>query len=148
MATIYDALRESHDRQRSLCRSMTTTRSAPEKRRAAFLDLALELEAHATAEERFLYVPMMMIDGGISVSRHALSEHHEIEELTDALRGVDAVTAQFTSGASELSKVVRHHLGEEEKAFFQLSGRLLSGAQKKALRTQYLADYKRLIAAG
>ncbi|HTE15800.1 MAG TPA: hemerythrin domain-containing protein, partial [Burkholderiales bacterium] len=51
---IYDALRESHKRQRGLCRKILRINgSVPEKQRA-FKELWVELEAHAAAEERFL----------------------------------------------------------------------------------------------
>lgn len=144
MPTIYDALRASHARQRELCRSMTNGRASPSRRRASFADLAIELDAHAAAEERFLYVPMMMLDAGLSVSRHALSEHHEIEELADEVRGLDPASDDFRTQTKELAHLVRHHLDEEEQGFFQLSGRLLSTAEKTQLRQRYLADYERL----
>ena len=144
MATIYDELRASHERQRALCRSMILSRSSPQRRRDTFAALAVELEAHAAAEERYLYVPMLMLDGGLSVSRHALSEHHEIEELVDETRGVDPSCDEFADRAKELAHLVRHHLDEEEHGFFQLSGRLLTAAQKADLRRRYVADYERM----
>ncbi|HMQ26765.1 MAG TPA: FdhF/YdeP family oxidoreductase, partial [Acidimicrobiales bacterium] len=49
----------------------------PPGRRDAFLTLKLELAAHAAAEERFLYAPMLMDDRGIDSARHALAEHHD-----------------------------------------------------------------------
>ena len=52
-------------------------------RKQLFKNLKVELEAHAAAEEHFLYSPMMMEDAGLSVSRHALSEHHKMEELME-----------------------------------------------------------------
>lgn len=145
---LYEALRESHDLQRSFCRSMTSGRARPERRRQAFLDLAVELAAHAAAEERFLYVPMLMDDGGLAVSRHALAEHHELDELVEALRGVDPESDEFRDGASDLATEVVHHLREEERGFFQLSGRLLTEKQKVTLARKYQADYKRLKAQG
>lgn len=144
MPTIYDELRASHERQRAMCRSMSLGRSSPARRRAVFAELAVELEAHAAAEERYLYVPMLMLDAGLSVSRHALSEHHEIEELVDETRGLDPASDDFRTKAKELAHLVRHHLDEEEHGFFQLSGRLLTAVQKRELRKLYIADYERL----
>ncbi|MEY4427139.1 MAG: hypothetical protein RL535_1437, partial [Pseudomonadota bacterium] len=51
--TLFEALRESHDIQRSLCRQLTSTRSDTAKRESLFLQLKVELEAHAASEERF-----------------------------------------------------------------------------------------------
>ncbi|MCA8411590.1 hemerythrin domain-containing protein [Burkholderia multivorans] len=62
--TIFDALRESHEIQRSLMRRLL--RSQPgEARSALFEQLRIELSAHEAAEERFLYVPMLMDDRGL-----------------------------------------------------------------------------------
>ena len=100
--TMFDDLRASHEVQRSLARSMTHARSSAENRRAAFLALAHELDAHATAEERHLYVPLLMDDAGLSVSRHALADHHKAEELVEQLRGVEPATDQFGELAKQL----------------------------------------------
>lgn len=141
---LYESLRQSHDLQRGLCRSMTSGRASAAKRRQAFLDLAVELAAHAAAEERFLYAPMLMDDAGLNVSRHALSEHHELDELVEAIRGLDPEHAEFQDAASDLGVAVAHHLKEEERGFFQLSGRILTEKQKVTLAKRYVADYERL----
>src|SRR6478609_12104493 len=101
--TIFDDLRASHEIQRSLARSMTHGRASAGNRRAAFLALAHELDAHATAEERHLYVPLLMDDAGLSVTRHALADHHKIEEWVEQLRGVDPTSDQFAELAKHLS---------------------------------------------
>ena len=66
MATdnIYDALRESHERQRSLCRKLVRAKPGTQDRISLFKQLHVELEAHAAAEERFLYAPALMDDAG------------------------------------------------------------------------------------
>src|SRR3546814_10693664 len=77
---IYEALRESHETQRSLCRELLRATSQSGRRGEIFRELRIELAAHAAAEERFLYAPILMDDMGLSPSRHALAEHHEIDE--------------------------------------------------------------------
>lgn len=139
--TIFEDLRSSHELQRSLARTMTHGRASAELRRAAFLALANELDAHATSEERHLYVPLLMLDAGLSVSRHALADHHKAEELVDQLRGVDAATEQFHQIARKLATEVRDHLDEEEHGTFQLAGKLLSPTRQKELGSGYRAEY-------
>ena len=78
---IFDAIRESHDLQRDLCRKLTASRDDIADRRVLFLQLTVALMAHAAAEERPLYVPLLMEDGGLDASRHALHEHHEVDKL-------------------------------------------------------------------
>jgi len=139
--TIFEALRDSHAVQRSLARRMTHARASSATRRAAFLALANELDAHATAEERHFYVPLLMDDAGLMVSRHALADHHKAEELVEQLRGVDPATDHFTEVALDLSHEVRDHLDEEEHGTFQLAGKLLSKTRQKQLAAEYRAEY-------
>ena len=139
--TIFEDLRASHEVQRALARRMTHSRASADTRKAAFLALARELDAHATAEERHLYFALLMDDAGLSVSRHALADHHKAEKLVNELRGVDPSTDQFTEIAQQLSKEVRDHLDEEEHGTFQLAGKLLSKSRQEELASAYRAEY-------
>lgn len=142
--TIYDALRESHERQRSLCRKLL--RSAPHTRRRLelFTELRIELSAHEAAEERFLYAPMLMLDAGLEPSRHALHEHHQLDEIVEDMQVVDHAGAKWMAQARKLSEKVHHHLREEERKFFQASGKLLSATRKVALAKSYRRDFARM----
>jgi exonuclease VII large subunit len=139
--TIFEDLRASHEVQRALTRTMTNGRASAENRRAAFLALAHELDAHATAEERHFYVPLLMDDAGLFVTRHALADHHKAEKLVEELRGVDPTTDHFRELAKELSHEVRDHLDEEEHGTFQLAGKLLSKTKQTELARGYRAEY-------
>ena len=141
--TLFDELRESHRLQRLLCRRLIATRD-PLRRQQFFLQLKVELEAHAAAEERYLYIPMLMTDAGLSVSRHALSEHHDIQELCEDLSVRDKSSDDWTQTMSQLSQKVHHHLREEERKFFKVGGRLLDEPLKLRLARQYSADVMRL----
>ena len=141
---IYEALRASHEIQRQLCDELMASEPNAQTRKQLFKTLKVELEAHAAAEERFLYCPIMMEDAGLSISRHALSEHHEMEELMEELTTNDPTVQGWLTRAKALTDKVHHHLAEEEKAFFQLSGKLLSDQQKNDLAIRYLTDYERL----
>lgn len=117
MTNIYDELRASHAKQRRLCSGMVRTLAKNHaKREALFRELRIELAAHAAAEERYLYVPILMYDMGLNSARHALSEHHAMD-----------------------------HLKEEETKFFQVSGKLLSPTRKARLAEQYRKDYERML---
>lgn len=149
--TLYDALRESHELQRSQLRKLLRTKPGSAQRIELFTQLRHELAAHEAAEERYLYVPMLMHDGGLSASRHALHEHHQIDELIEDLQALDPAGSAWINTAKTLSKKVHHHLREEETKFFQVSGRLLSDSSKQRLAGQYRRDYQRMhrmLAAG
>ena len=122
---------------------MTHARVSPDSRRLAFLALANELDAHATAEERHFYIPLLMDDASLGVTRHALADHHKAMKLVDELRGVDPTTDHFADLAKQLSAEVRDHLDEEEHGTFQLAGKILTKTQLKQLAVQYRAEYTR-----
>lgn len=141
---IYEALREHHEIQRALCRRLVRATPESGRRETILRELRIELAAHAAAEERFLYVPMLMDDMGLHPSRHALAEHHDIDECVEDLAEADYQGGSWLAKARELSHLVHHHLLEEERKFFQTSGKILSEAQKVMLAQQYDVDYVRM----
>src|SRR5688572_28691094 len=141
---LYEALRKSHAEQRALLRRLLRSRPGTRARLDLFTATRIELAAHEAAEERFLYVPMLLEDAGLSASRHALHEHHEIDELVEACQHLDPAGAAWLDKARELSHEVHHHLREEEKKFFQVSGKVLSAAQKARSARGYVRDFARM----
>lgn len=142
---IFEALRESHELQRSLCRRLLRSPPHSAKRIALFTELRIELAAHAAAEERFLYAPILMDDMGLDPSRHALHEHHEMDELVEELQVVDHNGRGWMATAKKLSQTVHHHLREEERRFFQVAGKILPERSKATLAGKYRRDYARML---
>ncbi|HEY1076718.1 MAG TPA: hemerythrin domain-containing protein [Fontimonas sp.] len=143
--TIFEALRESHDRQRALCRKLLRSKPHTAERIDIFSALRIELAAHAAAEERHLYVPILMEDMGLSSARHALHEHHQMDELIEDLQVRDHSGRAWMACAHKLSEKVHHHLREEEKKFFQVSGKILSDAQKQRQARRYRREFAKLL---
>jgi len=141
---LYAALRDSHEIQRTLLRRLLRSKPGTRARLDLFTALRIELAAHEAAEERFLYVPMLLVDAGLQASRHALHEHHEIDELVEACQALDPAGEAWLDKARELSHEVHHHLREEETKFFQVSGKVLSEAQKARSAKGYLRDVARM----
>ena len=139
---IFEALRESHERQRALYTALTDTSGDTLERRELFDELKTELAAHAMAEDRHFYVPLMAHDAGVDLSRHAISEHHQIDELVESLEETEPSSSAWLPLAKKLADKVAHHLKEEEHRFFQMAGKLLTEKQKTALAASYLADYE------
>ncbi|WP_367374959.1 hemerythrin domain-containing protein [Pseudomonas lini] len=139
---IFEALRESHDRQRRYADALIQTRGDTPERVEAYKRLKSELQAHATAEERHFYMPLMEFDNGVDLSRHAISEHHEMDEMMEALDATEMSSPSWLATAKKLSEKVHHHLKEEEQKFFQMAGKLLDDQQKETLAGQYQKEYK------
>ncbi|MFT4020651.1 MAG: hemerythrin domain-containing protein [Acinetobacter sp.] len=140
---IFEALRESHDHQRELSKKLVETHGKTEQRQAIFDALKNELYAHSVAEDRYLYIPLMFNDSGLDITRHALSEHHEMDELVEQLEQTDMSSPSWLATAKQLSDVVHHHLEEEEHRFFQQAGKILPDGEKTKLGKQYLDEYQK-----
>jgi methylphosphotriester-DNA--protein-cysteine methyltransferase len=141
---IFEALRESHETQRKLCRRLVRIKPDDARAQQVFRALRIELAAHAAAEERFLYAPILLDDMGLKSSRHALAEHHEIDECVEEMAKARGQHGVWPELAKKLSHQVHHHLREEERKFFQISGKILSDGQKKQLATKYRKDLDRM----
>lgn len=139
---IFEALRESHDRQRTYATALVKTSGDTPERVEAYKQLKSELQAHETAEERAFYIPLMEFDNGVDLSRHAISEHHEMDEMMEELDETEMSSPAWLATAKKLSEKVHHHLKEEEQKFFQMAGKLLDDKQKESLAGQYEKEYK------
>lgn len=139
---IFEALRQSHDVQRGLARQLVETSGDTPERATLFKSLKTELAAHALSEERHFYAPLMVEDSGIDLSRHAIAEHHEMDEMVEDLEATEPSSPAWLPLAKKLAHKVHHHLEEEEHGFFQSAGKILTDKQKDTLAVAYLKDYE------
>lgn len=142
--TIFEALRQSHEIQRDLADKLLQTSGDSAERRDIFEQFKTELLAHETAEERHFYVPLMQDDLGVDLSRHAIAEHHEMDEMVEELVSMEFSSSAWLRLAKKLCETVEHHLEEEEHKFFQMAGKLLDDNQKEQLAKTYLEEYAEL----
>lgn len=140
---IFEALRVSHQTQRELAARLLATTDSTE-RESIFTDLKRELVAHETAEERCFYVPLFAHDATVDASRHAIAEHHQMDEMVEDIEAMDTGSAQWQACVRKLCDKVEHHLKEEEHKFFQEAGKVLTEAQKQSLARDYEAEFTTL----
>jgi hemerythrin superfamily protein len=140
---IFEALRESHEIQRSLMRKLILSKTGAH-RVNVFTQLRIELAAHEAAEERYLYAPMLMDDRGLHSSRDALADHHKMDMIVEDLQTPDHAGRSWVANVRKLSKELHDHLREEEKKFFKLAGKILDESTKSSLAKKYRKDYQRL----
>ena len=100
---IFEALRESHEQQRSLADQLIKTSGSSDERKELFALLKKELYAHSVAEDRYLYIPLMFDDVGLDITRHALAEHHEMDELVEQLEDTEMSNPSWLAVAKQLS---------------------------------------------
>jgi len=137
---IFAALIEKHEIQRALCDKLETATGDAE-RKSIYEDLKLELQAHAAAEERHLYVPVMQHDEGLDLSRHAITEHHEMDEMMETLDDGRIGQEKWDKTCADLIHKVRHHLKEEENDFFKQARSILDSDLQQRLGALYQVEH-------
>lgn len=138
---IFEALRISHVTQRALADNLIQTQGNTPERASIFKALKLELAAHAAAEERFFYVPLIAHDLTQELSRHGIAEHHQMDQLIEALEAIDPSSPGWLAAARALRHKVHHHLQDEEHGVFQIAGKVLGEAQKLSLALDYESEF-------
>lgn len=138
---IFEALRVSHVTQRELADNLIRTEGDSPERASLFTELKLELAAHAAAEERFFYVPLIAHDMTQEPSRHGIAEHHQMDKLVEQLASTELSSPGWLVAAKELHHKIYHHLEDEEQGVFQLAGKVLSEAQKLSLARDYEGEF-------
>ena len=138
---IFEALRVSHETQRALANQLILTSGDSPQRALLFKELKLELAAHAAAEERFFYVPLIAHDMTQEPSRHGIAEHHDMDKLIKELEDTDASSPGWLATAKALHHKVFHHLKDEEQGVFQLAGKVLTEAEKLSLAKGYEGEF-------
>jgi hypothetical protein len=138
---IFESLRRSHLTQRRLADQLMETRPHSRERETLFKQLKTELAAHAGAEERCFYVPLIGHDETQEPSRHGIAEHHEMDELIEALQALEWASPQWIAKAGELHHKIMHHLKDEEEGIFQQAALVLSEEEKESLAQDYEEEF-------
>lgn len=128
--TIFEHIREDHEKQRTLMMLIAKTSGDSEGRRELFPKFAAELRAHAAAEERAFY--SVLLDAKLTRDKtgHSIHEHKQAEELLQELEEMDYSNPHWLPKFRQLVEDNEHHMTEEEQEVFQIAGRVLTDAQK------------------
>ncbi len=140
MQNIFEAIRADHDIQRELLDKALKTSGKSSERKEIWDQLKVELKGHETAEERNFYKQLIDNDMMVEHTRHGIAEHHEIDELIEKVDEADMDSSAWLAHMKALDHQVRHHLEDEEKAFFQLAGKVFNEKQKTDLAKAYNAE--------
>jgi hypothetical protein len=138
---IFEALRLSHDVQRTLATLLLETQGDSPERDRLYRELKHELAAHAAAEERCFYLPLIENDASMGQARHGMAEHHAMDELVEELNAMEYSSPGWLAQFKKLHHKVYHHLEDEEHAIFQLAGKVLTEAQKTELAKAYEKEF-------
>lgn len=89
MLKIVRALREGHDKQRTLASLLSKTQRQSQGRDELFPRLKNEPVSHAGAEERYRYRLLPKYDLTQVKARDSVSEHKQIDDLIEKLEKTD-----------------------------------------------------------
>lgn len=142
MKNIFEAIRADHDVQRNLLEKLVDTSGKTESREHIYKSLKKQLDAHAIAEERHFYKPLISNDMMQEHARHGVAEHHEIDELIEQLDETSMESSAWLKIAKNLKEKVEHHLKDEEHSFFQMAGKVFNESQKTELANEYSNSMK------
>jgi hemerythrin-like domain-containing protein len=135
--TVFDELKNDHTTQRTLMRLMLKTNEGTKGRKELFKRFKTALEAHAAAEDRVLYAPLLADAVGRRHAAHSIGEHEEIRDMLESLAQTDADSPEWVKRAEVLVKANKHHMQEEERDIFPIARKILSRAEVKEMTAQY-----------
>lgn len=115
------------------------------RKRAAFLELADCLAAHATVEE-VLFYPRVMLPATEHMLLEHVEEHLAIKRVLADLLTMDLSDQQFDAKLAVLKEAVSHHAHEEEeRKLFPILRRQLGEDQLAGIGNELLARFEELI---
>jgi hemerythrin-like domain-containing protein len=134
-ADIFGALVADHDKHRALLDQLEDTTGASPERKVLFEELTYEIKGHAAAEEQALWSTVLRKPEITEDGRHAVAEHHEMDELLNDLAATDMATWGWLTKFRTMKEEYLHHIKEEEEDLFPNVEKHLDEADQK-----YMAD--------
>ena len=135
--TVFDELKSDHTTQRTLMRLMLKTKEGTKGRKELFQRFRSALEAHASAEDRVLYSPLLADAVGRRHAAHSIGEHEEMRDMLESLAQTDIASPEWIKRAEVLVEANKHHIKEEEEDIFPIAREVLSRAEVKEMSKEY-----------
>jgi hemerythrin superfamily protein len=140
-----DLLTEQHTTVDKLIARLEKDGISTEQKRAAFIELADSLAAHATIEEKIFY-PAVLMKKTEDMLFEATEEHLQIKRVLADMLELDVEGDRFDAKLSVLKEEVTHHAHkEEEDKLFPKLRKLMSSEELQALGGEMLAMFETLM---
>lgn len=131
---IFGRLVEDHDLHRHLFAELGATTGASAARTALLRELTKEVKGHAAAEEQALWSTVLRKPEITEDGRHAVAEHHELDELLDDLAAADMASPGWLRKFEHVKERYLHHIREEEQELFVDVEKHLTPADQRHMR--------------
>jgi hemerythrin superfamily protein len=117
----------------------------PDEKHELFIELADNLAAHATIEEKIFY-PSVMSEQTRELLVEATEEHLSVKRLLADMMELDVEDEHFDAKLTVLKEQVRHHAhDEEEDMLFPKVRKLLNADELAALGNELMAMFETLL---
>lgn len=138
MPSIYDAIREDHQRHRSLLREIADTSGDSEARRKAWTTFYQDVKSHAAAEEETFYSKLISKTWGQDAARHSVHEHQQMDDILEELNEKDMSSPGWLQRFETLRHDYEHHIDEEEDEVFTRAREVIGTEENDAFGDRFL----------
>lgn len=138
MHTIYQHLKQDHDKHRDLLSRLGTATTDQEKAEL-WQRFYYDVKGHAAAEEETFYAELISFSEGQPKARHSVAEHKELDDLLEEMGKLKVTDARWESKFETLKHDYEHHIDEEETEIFPQAKKVLSEPLARQLGERFEA---------
>ena len=131
---IFGRLVEDHDKHRMLFAMLFETAPGSGDRRRLFRELVRDIKGHAAAEDQALWSTVLRDPDTTEDARHAVAEHHEMDEMLADMAARDMASAGWLRRLRKVQDEYLHHIREEEQEQFVAAQKHLTPADVRYMR--------------
>ncbi|MGH1457524.1 MAG: hemerythrin domain-containing protein [Paracoccaceae bacterium] len=139
MTSIYDAIRQDHEKHRKLLDEIAQTEGASETRKQAWRAFYRDVKSHSAAEEEEFYATLMKETWGQDAARHSVHEHAQMDEFMEELNEMDMGSSGWLTRFKTLKHEYEHHMDEEEDEIFERARKVVGEEQNDAFGARFKA---------
>lgn len=121
MSTIYQTLKEDHDRHRRMLAAIADTSGDTKKRREIWDEFYHDVSSHAAAEEETFYSKLIADEEGQQEGRHSVAEHKELDDMMEELNEIEFSSPAWLQKFKDMRHRYEHHIEEEEEDIFPVA---------------------------
>lgn len=118
MSTIYERLKQDHDKHRKMMEAIINTSGDSKERRETWDKFYHDVAAHAAAEEEVFYSELIAEEDGQPEGRHSVAEHKELDDMMEELNEIEFSSPAWLTKFKQLKDRYEHHIKEEEQDVF------------------------------
>lgn len=127
MATIYEAIKEDHEKHRDLLEKLSETSGDSPERRRLWTEFYYDVKSHAAAEEETFYSKLIAQPMGQDDARHSVHEHQQLDDIMVELDEMDMSSSGWLTRFKTLKHDYEHHMEEEENEIFSKAREVIEG---------------------